>query len=460
MSKQIINYQEKWKVQKVKVKDLVLDVKNIRLGIEHSSQDEIINDLFINENAMDILENIYQIGYFPDEPPVVIKENKDLVVLEGNRRVVSLKAMLSPGIAPTRYSQKIKKMMEGHSPIEEISVHVATSRNEAMEYLAAKHTKTTRKPWTALRRAYFYYAQKEQGQTVDKLIERYKGVDIAGYIKMYEMHHVASSLKNITEDVRKKVLNKGTFNISTLERFYSDKYIQESLGIEFDKTTGEAKVPSSNDFDKVYSRVITDITSGIATSRKELSKESDRKKYVDSIVSEVLGKKSVDTKSKKIASSFKLSKPKKVSQKGLVEKSFEDTLETPGIGRVLWELQSINYAIYPMATYDLLRTFLERVIKKYLEETGALPSPKRNGGYIYLDDVLNKLRTDVKAVNNHRIVQVIDSIKQNKWYLDGINHNPDVIAFENTVKDAWDQMNPLIKFIFDDYKKKRQTKSK
>lgn len=457
MKKKIINYQDKWKEHKVKVNDLVLDTKNVRLGTEHSSQDEIINDLFINESAMDILENIFQNGYFPDEPPVVIKESGRFVVLEGNRRVVSLKAMISPEITPAKYTTRIKKMMANHVPIESVSVHLATSRDEAMEYLAAKHTKNTRKPWSALRRAYFYYAQKENGQSVEKLIERYKGVDIPAYIKMHEMHNVAMSLKNISDDTKKKVSNKGTFNISTLERFYSDKHVQEKLGIDFNKKTGEATIPSTSDFDKVYSRVITDITSGIATSRKELSKENDRKIYVDSITKEILGEKELNTKIKKPAVSFRPSKNSAKPQKGLIEKTFENTFNTPGIGRVLWELQFINYSMYPMATTDLLRTFLERVIKKYLEELGTLPQPKRAGGYIFLDDVLVKMRNDLAKVKNHRIVQVIDSIQKNKWYLDSINHNPDVIAFENTVKDAWDQIHPLIKFIFDDYKKRNPT---
>lgn len=207
--KHIVNYQEKWKEHKIAVDDLVLDTKNVRLGTEYNSPDEIINDLFVNEDAMQILENIAQNGYFPDEPPVVVKEQGKFVVLEGNRRVVSLKAMLDPNIAPTRYAARINKLMETRIAIDSVMVHIATSRNEAMEYLAAKHTKTTRKPWSALRRAYFYYAQKESGQSVENLMERYQGVDIPSYIKMHEMHNVAMSLKNISEDIRKKVSNKG-----------------------------------------------------------------------------------------------------------------------------------------------------------------------------------------------------------------------------------------------------------
>jgi hypothetical protein len=242
--------------------------------------------------------------------------------------------MLSPSSAPTKYETKNKKMMASSLPIDSVSVHIATSRDEAMEYLAAKHTKTTRKPWSALRRAYFYYAQKENGQSVEKLIERYKGVDIPGYIKMHEMHNVALSLKNISEETRKKVSNTGNFNISTLERFYSDRYVQGKLGLDFNKKTGEATIPSTPDFDKVYSRVITDIASGIATSRKELSRDTDRKTYVDSVLQEVLEGKELSKKTKKSASSFKPANQSKKNQKGLISKTFEDTLNAPGNGYV------------------------------------------------------------------------------------------------------------------------------
>lgn len=459
--KQIINYQYKWKLEKVKVGDLVLDIDNVRLEIEHESQDEIINDLFLNEDAMDVLISIYQNGYFPDEPPVVVKEKGKYVVLDGNRRISSLKAMISPSIAPSKYIQKIEKLMSDRQPIEDISVHVATSRDEAMEYLAAKHTKTTRKAWSALRRAYFYYAQKEKGQSVEKLIERYKGVDIPSYIKMYEMHNVALSLKNISQEIRTKVSNKRSFPISTLERFYSDSYVQKKLGVEFNKTTGEAKVPSGNDFDKVYSRVISDIVSGIATSRKELSKEGDREKYLDSVVTEILGKEKVEQKQKKSASSFKPSVKQTAKKKDLlVSSSISDTFGSPGVGRILWELQTIDYVKFPNATADLLRTFLEITIKKYLQELGALPQPKRNGGYIFLNDVLAKIKADLNKVSNHQLVQVINEIEKNKWYLDSINHNPDVFAVGERVKDAWDQVYPLIKHIFDDYKKQTESAKK
>lgn len=461
MKKKIINYQYKWKIKDVKVRDLVLDLYNVRLATGLETQQEIINDLFSNEDAIDILESIYQNGYFPDEPPVVVKEKGNFVVLDGNRRIVSLQAMLNPSMAPSQYKHRIEKLMADREPIQDVSVHVATSRDEAMEYLAAKHTKTTRKAWSALRRAYFYYAQKEKGEPVEKLIERYKRVDIPSYIKMYEMHNIALALKNISEEIRAKLAKKRTFQISTLERFYSDTYVQKKVGIEFNKITGEAKVPIGEDFDKVYSRVITDIVSGIATSRKELTKEADREKYLNSILSEVIGKDEISQKQKKEAAAFRPTAESKKKEKNfLVSKKIESTFDSPGVGRVLWELQSIEYRKFPNATADLLRTFLEITLKKYLEELNRLPNPRKNNGYLFLQDVLRKIKSDLQENSNHRLVQVINEIENNRWYLDSINHNPDVFAVEDRVKDAWDQVHPLIKYMFDDYKKQEEFKKK
>lgn len=52
MAKKIVNYQYKWKREEVKIKDLILDIDNVRLGTENETQDEIINDLFSNEEAI------------------------------------------------------------------------------------------------------------------------------------------------------------------------------------------------------------------------------------------------------------------------------------------------------------------------------------------------------------------------------------------------------------------------
>jgi len=166
--KKILNYQDLWHSKMVRVDELLLDPLNIRLEKQNWTQEEIINDLFVNEDAMQILKNIYENGYYPDEPPVVVQEKKKFYVIDGNRRIVSLKAMLKPGIAPDNFANRVRKMMKNFTPISKIEVRIATNREDAQKYLAAKHTKNTRRPWTALRRAYFYYAQKYTGFTANE----------------------------------------------------------------------------------------------------------------------------------------------------------------------------------------------------------------------------------------------------------------------------------------------------
>ena len=74
-----------WPRQKVRVSDLFLDPSNIRLQVQvKSPQQSLINDLFLNENAMQVLESIASNGFFPDELPVVIKENGKIVTIEGD----------------------------------------------------------------------------------------------------------------------------------------------------------------------------------------------------------------------------------------------------------------------------------------------------------------------------------------------------------------------------------------
>ncbi len=452
MSKSILNYQKIWKTKPTAIQDLLLDSKNIRLDFENMSQDEIINDLFVNENAIQILQSIIDNGYFPDESPVVIKDKSKYIVLEGNRRVVSLKAMIAPNIVPHKYLNKIKLLMNGKSPLKKIDVCIAPSREAADKYLAAKHTKNTRRPWSALRRAYFYYAQKENGKKVEKLIERYKDVDIPKYIKMYEMHHIAMSLDNITDNVRKNISNKRTFDITTLERFYGDEYIRDWMNIEFDTNTGEVKVPKTKSFDRVYSRIVTDIVNKKATSRKNLSSKDSRKIYIDNVIKEILDGKKISKQNISKASSFKeKSSRTNVQKKKLIPTKIENTLDSHGIDEVLRELKSIDYYEFPNATVDMLRTFLEIVLRKFLEKKEQMPSPGRNG-FISFETILRKSKHVLTTEEHANIAQVVEVLMQDKWYLDAINHNPDVFADHREAEKWWTKMEPVIKYIFNEFK--------
>lgn len=458
MKKQITNYQDKWKGFTVKIEGLLLDPENIRLEIEQKTQGEIISDLFVNEKAMQILENIYENGFFPDESPVVVREKDGLIVLEGNRRVASLQAMLDPKIVPAIYEQKIKKMMLNVLPITDIEVRIAGSREEAMQYLAAKHTKTTLRPWTALRRAYFYYAQKEKGQSTKQLVERYKGTDIPKYIRMYEMHLAAVSLKSISEEVLKKVSNKRNFDITTLERLYQDKYVQEKLGILFDNKTGEVLIPTGKDFDTAYSRIITDVIDKIVTSRKRLGDIKSRRRYIDEVIPKrIISKDKVAVKDlipKEITAKTK----NKLDISGI-----KFLLPYPAVERMFNEIKRIsisNGVGFPNAAHDLLRSFLECSLKAFFESQKI--SVKKRGKYTYLKDALDTFgqNEDVKKIAGNKYTalnNLVAKIKQEKGansmmgytanFMNQLNHSHYFFSDRETVQKGWDELKPLFMFV-------------
>ena len=201
-------------------------------------------------------------------------------------------------------------------------------------------------------------------------------------------------------------------------------------------------MPKDNKFDEVYSKIVTDVATKAITSRLQIKDASDRKTYIDKLLPKPI------TPSGTIgATSFKPKPIPKIPRK-LVPADIVSTLSSPSIERVLWELQNINHRIFPNASHDLLRSFLEAVLKKYLDRNGASPAPKRSGGYIYLDDVLAAMHAKMKTESNHEIRQVIESIQKDKDFLDHLNHNPSVFSTDNKVEAQWDQMEELIRYVF------------
>jgi hypothetical protein len=121
---------------------------------------------------------------------------------------------------------------------------------------------------------------------------------------------------------------------------------------------------------------------------------------------------------------------------------------------MLVELQDIDYRRFPNAAHDLLRSFLECSLKAYFDENGKAVKPTR-GPYVYLDQVLNEFVSEMATAGNQKLRQVASRIKGNAQmtsystlFLNATNHNPDIFATPPEVKEAWDAMEPLFRFIF------------
>lgn len=455
------NY-ESWPRKKVNVADLFLDPENIRLGVEvqTSQQEAVINDLFANENAMQVLESIAKNGFFPDEIPVVIKEDGRMVVIEGNRRIAALKALARPEIVASK-EVKIKQILKTASPVlKSLDVVVAPDRDSVRSFLANKHTQNTRRAWRPLRQAYFYKAELARGKTVKELRDDYPTVDIGKFLRMINVHRIAKSIKYDSDLISKKVFNERTFPASTLERLYDDKNIRGFLGFDFDGD-GEVNIKiKKEEFEKGFKRVVQDVVDKVVDSRA-LNNEKNRKEYIASFSkSDTPSKKPAE---KKITSKSFTEIPPLATKKRLklAPRDIRFGLQSTGVRRMLIELQNIDYHKFPNASHDLLRSFLECALKAYFDQTGNKAVPTNGKPYVYLDDVLKKFKDKMDSDKNTELSQVTQKIisdttmkSYSAQFLNATNHNPSIFATPTEVEDAWDAMDKLFRYILNPAKKK------
>lgn len=126
---------------------------------------DIIEDLFVNEDALALVEHLQ--GRLSDtERQVVLKRRGKYVMVEGNRRLAALKAIQNPMLVPD-YQARVASLAALLPDIcaREGQVMVAPNQTEADQLIAAIHTGNLRRAWSPSRQAAFFQAQIDAGRS-------------------------------------------------------------------------------------------------------------------------------------------------------------------------------------------------------------------------------------------------------------------------------------------------------
>ncbi|MGI9279992.1 MAG: ParB N-terminal domain-containing protein [Endozoicomonas sp.] len=133
---------------------LRLDHYNPRLptSLHEKSEDIVINWMLTDASLVELMLAIGNNGFFPGEPLLIIKEDDDYIVVEGNRRLASLKLLQDPSIAETQ-KKKVKTVAEEttEKPTK-IPCIIFNERSEVNKYLGYRHI-TGIKEWDLLSKA-------------------------------------------------------------------------------------------------------------------------------------------------------------------------------------------------------------------------------------------------------------------------------------------------------------------
>jgi hypothetical protein len=480
------------------IHDLHLDPQNVRLDTPSESPEaDIIQDLFQNEKAFDLVEGIVEVGYFTHERPIVVERGGTMVVVEGNRRVAALKAIQNPYLVPAFQSKIVNlvKRLPTRETLRQIVVIVAPSQDEANQLIAALHTGRQRVAWSRVRQAAFFDAQLKANASLDDLVARYPTIDVRAFARRSSILKLFRSVDYEDSELA-KYIRRSDFPLTVLERLYGNITFQEIAGISVSPATTRASVADEDQFAVLAEKVIGDIHyKRVNTRRLNAAKSAEFAQYLEELRTLTLT--NDDDGSEKDAAepadSSRADRPPAETQSAQdanasssnetganaaadaalrltpVSRQGGQYLNTDGLipwaqfpelGRVFTEVGRIPYKNYPNATHDLLRSVLEKSIKAYAEVRNvAIPS---GGRYVQLSACVNWLvqefdgRPECQPLRPHAKL-LKDGVTGSYYlyqasqdYMNAINHNFRSCATPDHVESAWTAMRPVIGFMFKD----------
>ena len=380
-----------WPTKRLSVANLHLDAKNPRIGRETSARAprEIIQYLFAHDKALEVAQSIAARGYFPNEPLLAIRENEQLVVVEGNRRLAALKALREPGLlegATRRQIERLSRQIENPSDIANVPVTLAPSRRATDRQIAGRHVGTPVLAWQAENRASFILNKMDEGYTNDQLRDQLS-FTLAHIQAARQTRAIADMARSIDlpEEVKAKLGNPRAKLFTTLERVFDSSVGREYLRVEPDPDHGLRGTTTKAEFLRGFIKLVTDVALGKESSRT-LNKNDDIRDYFE--------RRSPETRPAKMDGSFVpadiiqgrsvaptggLTEPtttpvkSKPLSKTVVPRDFKVRFGRDRLSDIRNELVKLKREEFPNAGAVMLRVFLEIAVVDYLQRTGELP---------------------------------------------------------------------------------------
>ena len=228
---------------KVRVEQLRLDRKNPRLvgHTEDVSDESIIARLYRSAELDELLQSISTNGYLDIEPLIVIRGSGDdaLTVLEGNRRLATLRLLLEPALVRRiARSEKVRIPVPAvkkslRTTLDDVSVYPVASREHARAFIGFKHINGPAK-WDAYAKARFAADWYRTSQTNRPRLEEIAAAIGDRHDTVKRMVSAIYVLEQAREKGLFKIEDRDTtkFNFSHLYTALSRSQYMDYLGLE------------------------------------------------------------------------------------------------------------------------------------------------------------------------------------------------------------------------------------
>jgi hypothetical protein len=500
----------RWPIDDVGLEEISPDLSNVRIPSRDFDESAIASYLVEAEDLLGLARDILRDGYLDNELPVVVYENGQHVVLEGNRRITALKAIHNPALLGKfvpRMERLLSRYPEADTPTE-IRVMIAPSREAAQPLLARLHTRNPKRSWIREQQAVFYHAQLSPTMSVDDLRTLYPAQAslITSFIRMGEMRQVIRGLHYEDHDLENFV-KTSKLKMTLFEYAYEPPKIQKVLGLAFDKDGLLTSKRMSKGQRRGLMYLLERFKAGTLNTRSpELkAKSSEHDPFVEQLRRVVAGEAdtSMDTERDDvdISGTGESGKPNGatapdqngagtgnrthggagsgvagggapspgntasggVAQAGsrgpnrgetrarLDMDGFVYNGSSAGLRRRLEELRRLDVREFPNATHDLLRTVLECAIKVHFA-AGGQPLPVNSMLGQCIEELARAYQGDrrmtslINAINRRGRMQA-NQFAGTALSLNASNHEPDSFVTGPNVHEAWERIKPILVVI-------------
>lgn len=446
-----------WESFEYKVSTLQLDVNNprIRYSNENLNQTQIMKLLIENEKIYDLAKKISEEGYFVGEEPIICIENEKKVVLEGNRRVASLKLLQNPKkyLSTAKANVLLRNIVENKIPIDDYKIrcHIAPNRLQANPIIYERHKGDAVKRWeTGNQYSFVSDMYWKDGLSVDDICEVLNETrgNVLKTIKIYNLFKEAQSILD-KESIH---INTDNFNLTNLERFCNVEEAKRFLGISFNNDNGDLiiKLPEE-EFEKRVVVAFNELLNAESFSRQynttgeieSLIKDLEKSPNVDMSV----GLDENTTRSSEVDRQDLEAAKNKITKRRKNKKSSFDNYVIPRDKEIFFDNNKLDalFAELRGLTNDkqyafsvLLRTYLEQSLYYFIEQNQLF------------DEYSNKIGQDAKKNGQAKVKKLINYLKGKHGLQEPISEDEIMVILKFNIDKAdysSASLKPMLDFV-------------
>lgn len=384
----------------IHIRSILFDTSNPRHD-PSESQKEAFNKLLKDEDIRALAKDIINYGANPTERIIVMPHDSiknKYVVLEGNRRVCAMKAILRPILCHDKKDRTFFETLSNSDDlVPKLEALIVDSRKTAHHWMTLKHGGSLNgigtKSWTSTQTA--RYAKTMQS----------KNPNASAYLLLEYALEQGLITKEQHDQIR----------ITTIARYLSNPSFRESIGFSIKDGIINTKI----EHDKLH-EVITRFLEDDLKGKKEgglssLATADERKNYGHQLIAEhelhksklinaepILSPKKESTENKTKTPVPPITKRNNRSpnyRKYIIPSDFKAQIANNKLKRVFDELRFIDPDKFPNAAAFLLRAFMELLIHQYLSVIKSQNHQKRD-----LHTLIAKVADDLESKGHHKKV--------------------------------------------------------